>query len=646
MPDERRVPSRGEGTSENGRGPSSQATPGSAPAITEMTGVHGSFDGTSGAVPRIVVRDSTGKLLDFAVDWQRFGEIGASFAEALFAMKLRPATLAEKIRGVTIFLSWLALDMPEERPTALSRLRSNVFARYLAHVETGVGEDGQPHSVSTKRIRLGLVRQVMTKLSKSDKWKSRLADKWRLPANPWTGLKRRSKPRPLVPNDELRAIIMACTREIEATLKRHEEGRALIAAGRPQLREGMSRRLDFMEVEIALAAIEDWMGGYARDIAHVTESNWHLGQALVQHRVKTVFSYLYPDARTLVPFVILLAVHTAYNPAQLLGLTLGQIALDDLFSDQFRLEEPQRHNSRQSEDEPLQQNVRLRTAVRKDRAGGRVQYRSFRVDSNDPFSAYMLIESVRSLTGRIRPHAAAEDRNRLFIYHQSSRTPGVRTFGKEKKGIGGDGLWQYCLASFTQDNRLPKFMLASLRSTMADMAEQLTGDARAVQLLLGHAGTDVGFQHYFSAGARSRATESVAVAQGMRQRWAETDGRRDIRDHGPGDTLAAATPGMDCMDPYDSPMPGQSKGKLCSAYLGCLFCPLGVVRRNDPYSFARLVQLERHIQDGRATVPAERYRAAYMPLLPKIASRLETFTPEARAGASEISHLKFLPELE
>ena len=616
------------------------------PAVAGITGVHAVLDEAGNETLSIVVRDRHGILVSpFVLRWCRFGEVGLAFAEMLYASPVKPSTLGERIRATTIFLDWSTSVNQGEPLTKLSRLDTKLFRHYLAHLETDRSDKGKPHAVATRRIRLGAIRKLMAMLCKSDKWKSKLAPKSTFPGNPWTALKQRSTPRAVLTHVELCEIGQACIKEIEATLSKFQLGNSLIAEGRTKLHDNMHRRLDFMSVDVALAAIEVWMGGYARDLQHATDFRWPLGQALIHHRVRNVFGYLYPDARTMVPFNLLATIHSFYNPAQSLGLEFNQIALHDVFPDQLKVSQPERHNSRADRTVSGDEEERLKTKPGKARAGGKVQHRSFRVDPNDPFSFHSVIENVRMITRRIRQHAPPEIRDRIFIYHQHC-PPGVSAFGTAKNGIGGDALWVHSLRRFIKDNKLVKFSLASIRSTMADLTEEVTGDSRVTQLLLGQTGPDVGFQHYFSAGARRRAGESVALAQEMRQRYVDTGGRRDIRGQGPGDTLMSATPGLDCLDPYDSPMPGQTKGKMCTAFPFCIICPLATARRNDPYSFARLVQLETHIKSSESSVSASRFVALYMPLLPEFPRWLGKFTGSARKGALKISYLRPLPELE
>ncbi len=606
-------------------------------------------DATTGErVIHLLMRNQSGRLMaPVVLKWHRYGDAGLAFAEALYGKSYRVMTIGNKRKSVGYFLEWFAGSHDATKEVTLGNLNRKVFESYKHHLDAARDSSGKPWTANTKRMRLGDIRTLCDWLRKSEKWKGKFERGFQFPDGQWTALVKTTQPRPVLADDTLRQIIAAAIREIEHVLERHEQGRAMIASGRLRLVECMKERADFVDMDVAVAAIVDWFKGYVRNVAEVSGKNPGLASAIREiHGAEKVFRFLYPSNRELVPFVILLTMHTAYNPQSILGIRLEQISVHDVFTDQLRLGVPDRHNSRHKGEEANPEASRLRAEARKGRAGGRAQNRSFRIDPDDAFGAYMLVEHVKSLTQRIRPHASSQDRDRLFIYHQMMSEPGIRSFEQDKPSSAISNMWSVLMKRFAEDNGLPPFTLASIRATMADVAERLTGDIRAVQLLLCHTSREVTLRHYLSAGGRKRGAESIAVGQGMRHRWAETGGKRDAREAGIGDTLQAATSGVGCLDPYDSPMPGQTSGKLCSAWLACFFCPLAVFNLDDGHSLARLIQLEKHILDARATIAAQRYLEAYIPLLQKIASWLEKFTPAARAAATAITHLKPLPELE
>lgn len=638
--------------SERGGGLGAPSTGTPPPAAVSDTGMRTGTDPvTNTPFLRITVRNADGKVVpSFALDdWLRYGEIGLAFAEAVHATGGEAAAVQRNIAGLRPFLTWLDTDSISGPPTQLAGLNSDILLRYRAHLDGFKDSNGKPLADNSKRTYLGKLRLALKWLMTAapDRWAPKLAPNLRLPQGIWKGLAKRTVPRDTIAADQLLLIFNAAAREVERTIKHFEQSSALTENGRQHLHGFVKQDTKFGDLSLALAAVKEWYGGYLCCYQAAKQQHPSLASAIqYTHGATAFFRHLYPGARELVPFVILLAVHTAYNPDTILGIRLHQVTVNDLFPDQFGFNLPPRHNSRAAEVLAGGGLGRVRTAATKGRAKGKAQHRSFRVDPDDKLGVYLLLRFLTDITASIRPYAIRGHGDRVFLFHQIRGKRPVRSFGIDKRSISSDGTWVTSLGSFISDNRLAPFALSSIRNAMADTAEQLTGDIRAVQLLLSHTGTDVTFQHYLSAGARRRAAETLGAAQGMRQRWVETARKRDSREAGQGDTLMAATPGFHCLDPYDSPIPGQTPGKMCSAWLACAFCPLAAIYEGDGHALARLIQLEDHVQRARESVAPDRYQAAYVPLLVKLGDWLERFNPEARQVALTVSYLKPLPELE
>jgi hypothetical protein len=618
--------------------------------LVPLPGVRTGIDRETGVASlHIVATDANGKALPpFVLDpWMRYGEIGVAFAEAAYANGRTTTAVHANIHGLRPFFAWLEAEYPDSPPTLLSDLTSQVLLRYRSYLDGAKDKNGKPIGDNSKRTYLGKMRLPFEwmKTGAPHRWGTKLADGLRLPQGTWKAVNKRSEPRDMIAPDALAAIVGAAARAVERILERFEKTEAMIEEGRRRLPADGQKRGDFADLSVALAAIDEWYGGYLSGYTAAKDRHPGFSSAIVSiHGAKDFFHHLYPGTDDLVPFVILLTMHTAYNPETILGMRVDQVATNDFFADQFGFDLPDRHNSREQRSEDGQ--VRISLAAKKRRANGKAQHRSFRVDTDDKFGVYLLLDALSEITKRIRPHSIRGHEDRVFLFHQVSVNSPVRSFGTGKRPICNDGVWTIALNSFIAENHLPHFSLAQLRTTVADAAEQITGDIRAVQLLLCHSGTSVTFQHYLSAGGRRRASEDIATVQGVRQRWVDTGGKRDMREPSQGDTLMAVTPGFHCLDPFDSPMPSQVAGKMCSAWLACALCPLATVRTQDGEAMARLIQLEDHVRNSQATISPERYGAAYVPLLRKLAEWLEQFSSKARKDALAVTYLKPLPELE
>jgi hypothetical protein len=111
--------------------------------------------------------------------------------------------------------------------------------------------------------------------------------------------------------------------------------------------------------------------------------------------------------------------------------------------------------------------------------------------------------------------------------------------------------------------------------------------------------------------------------------------------------LAAATPGWRCLDPYDSPIDGQEKGKLCAAYGACPNCPLANLNARDPYSLARALQLKAKIETAQTVLPALRWLKVWAPRLQRLVDYwLPSIQDPAVIAAASKLDLAELPELE
>src|SRR5690606_39934671 len=114
-----------------------------------------------------------------------------------------------------------------------------------------------------------------------------------------------------------------------------------------------------------------------------------------------------------------------------------------------------------------------------------------------------------------------------------------------------------------------------------------------LRMLLGHASVASPNSHYGATARHRSGAEASAGVQAPRERWISSDGRVDARSRGPNKDRTAATPGFVCLDPFDSPLASQAKGKLCGAYGKCPSCPLATVDPDHVYALARFLQVDR-----------------------------------------------------
>ena len=173
-----------------------------------------------------------------------------------------------------------------------------------------------------------------------------------------------------------------------------------------------------------------------------------------------------------------------------------------------------------------------------------------------------------------------------------------------------------------------------LRPTEGEVEWRRTGDLLAVRDRLGHKSIATTRTHYTSDGMRRESQERVAETQAFYHRWAQTEGRIDPRFQ-PEQCRSAATPGFGCFDPFDSPRPGQRKGKLCTAYGECPDCPLAQAWPRDVHAAAYYLALPKAIHDARlGRISPNHWAKKWPPILIAHNQLLDEIPPKVRADAS------------
>lgn len=485
-------------------------------------GVTPSF-GPGGELQRILIRmprreRSARGGADIAVcpDWLAAGNLAVPFAEAIFehVRNLGPSVQHSKIRSLNRFFAFLA-ERGQSAKT-LADLDTSLFNDFIAWLNSQNLKD------ITKAGHLCAARDVIRRLRRMAAYAELLSKDVRIKGNPWPGRAQNGNPRTGVSIADLVRIERACIKEMLEAMQKIDEGDRLVEAGRNLLANGISsvaRRVD-----VLLAVIVDEYGGYVSDKeSFFAQADGRRRQIEAFGGLSGIAPWLYATGRSLAPFVVMLAIRTAFNP-----------------------------------------------------------------------------EVVR-LTGRLRLVADARKSNLAFIYQG-------RDYGEVCTFIDTTGSFAYVLKQFIADNGLPSFTLASIRPTIADLVDQLSGgDIKAQQAVLNHWNAETTDDHYVSAASRDRRLERLAEIQNGRERFVATDGRADPRNGSPGNTRRAATAGFECTDPYDSPRPGQQKGYLCAAWGDCAVCPRAAVNPRDPHALACLVRLDHALDAAREWLPPARW---------------------------------------
>jgi hypothetical protein len=284
--------------------------------------------------------------------------------------------------------------------------------------------------------------------------------------------------------------------------------------------------------------------------------------------------------------------------------------------------------------------------VLKYRPKPKLQKRSFSVEQYTWANPVYLLAAVEVYTRSIRQKVANAFSDRMFL--------AVHSMGPSPLSTTNDGLtkpFDVALREFCFDHKLEPFTLQQLRPTSSEVIHTLTeGDVSKQHIALQHSGDDMHLaaDTYTSAAAVQRDTERLAKAMVWREVFVRSRGKSDAR-IAMGSTqraLRAATPGFACMDLFDSPYAGQKKGVGCSAYCMCPSCPMGAAMFFDPYSAARLLQVEQKLVAARSTISNERWSRDYASQLEDLQTQWLPLIKMTVRKRAEALNLPDIPAIE
>jgi len=215
---------------------------------------------------------------------------------------------------------------------------------------------------------------------------------------------------------------------------------------------------------------------------------------------------------------------------------------------------------------------------------GKQQKQLHRADLRNPTGVVQLIQFLRHFTEPLASVAGRPECTKLFLY--LSRGPHHRK--SRLIAPGKHGAWvERHFHEFIERHRLPQCTLASIRPTAATQLYLETGgNLRKVQQFLQHVNLRTTVRYLLNSitesfnaralqKAQERMIERITVipekrAQGVaRLDLPKAQARKIVA--GRFDTGCGT-----CLDPYDSPQPGEEKGRACTSFHACFSCPNGL----------------------------------------------------------------------
>lgn len=467
----------------------------------------------------------------------------------------------------------------------------------------------------------------------------------RMPRGP-RGSHRKANPTEVLTQAQLAAVWAAVEKEVLAIQDRWVRGANLLKAGHKMLETGhklvQNPRGDAAKTDanlaLFLAMLDTAYPGAIPGLAVIKKHNLLLGETdahAFSHKV--VIGYFYLSSRDLVPLALYITLATAFNPETVLKLTWSNIArnVDRIGtpSVQFDVTEALLAESENAAGQEYTATL-LKIKGEKPRAMRQI-LRLLDPTSADPSQASLnlVLDLLRDMTKRIRPFVFKEHADRVFVF-TTARGPikVTKGFGAVGSDIAADANWGVHLTNFVKENELAPFTLQTLRVTLLDFVQLVSGgDLEKARQVGNHESRVTTWTHYTSDLVRRLLKEATGEILLMRDRWIETDGVIDPRRTSKNSDKACATPGFHCLDPLNSPRPNQKLGRLCDGFGECPSCPLAMASPGNSLDVAWWEALQRAIYRSVSTMTAGMWQERWAPVASDLKTLIETVPEDVLA---------------
>lgn len=467
-------------------------------------------------------------------------------------------------------------------------------------------------AAGTKKEALGTVRNLVHALARTTEWRSvaRRVDR-EIPDNVWPGSHHQATPKSQLQLDHMRAIVRAAENEIQQIRTRLDQLPILLRIGEKEISVGRTRG----SLPSFLYLMHQRYPTLIPSQSDLTREDRSLGNEMQAfHGQRGITQYFYAGSRDLVPFVILILAATAFNPETALTLDWANVRPEERFNTPVVTFVGSK--SRADEDQ----------VVLDGDSGG--------------FGMAVILETLDRITKRLRPHLSHPgDRGRLFVFAQERGAVAPKAYRHNPSDLAvSDSSLRHSRLRFIEENELEPFTFDQFRTTLLDAAHRWTGDLRVVTSLGRQKSAHTGWQSYNSARARAGYQERIGETIVLRERWFGSDGKIDPR----GSRLTsvmdrgAATPGFLCADPYDSPLPGQVSGRLCSAYGECPACPLAGANVGDNAHVAYYLALRACIFESQGRIAPPAWIARWAPIVEALDDLIQLVPASALSEAAKL----------
>jgi hypothetical protein len=418
-----------------------------------------------------------------------------------------------------------------------------------------------------------------------------------LPFNPFPRRDAEAKPREALSKAELEAVLAAARMDIDASWRTFEEGRASLARVDRQAiaAETDLSQLKLDDLGVLLAIFKGRYGGLVppESVTRAKEPGLQRLQRAILDRGgrSDVARFLHATPETLVPYMIAIAAQTFANPEAL------RLMRRDCMSEHVLLE------------------GRVVVTWTKGRSN-RPQRRSFLRDKS--FSVPNLIDRVLALTEVLVPHVPSGERELLFLCGN--------VIGSRSVGVISSDLMREHVRSFVEryglkaaNGKPMALTLANLRPTGLTLAHVALGhDVLKTQVLANHASPDTTRRYVDRPVVRAAQAIELGRLQGRFVAAVRSGDLSLPSKRGESEPIISAqnatASGFICVDQLAGIAPGQSKGKLCTAWLGCFTCPNAVIPL-EADTLARLLRMRDALIEAKTRLAPDRWHILYAPKL-------------------------------
>jgi hypothetical protein len=487
--------------------------------------------------------------------------------------------------------------------------------------------NNKPYKIGSRHNKWSYISQIFKSLKRNrpDLCNPDLV----IPFNAFPRKNAETKPREGLSRTEIERVLAAARSDINMIMERYQRTQDLL---KQKLPKRLSKKDKFTADElkqfrVLLHVIESKHDGFVPDQATLLKKGSgisHIYKAISNFGgTKKISSMLYPFAEDIIPFMIAIGAQTFANPEGL------RCMKRDCMSEHLLLEG--------------------RSIVSWDKGRSkRPQQRSFL--SAKQMSVPKLINQVLTLTERLSHYAPEAERNNIFLIHGLNN-------GYRAKLIP-DYLTSVHVRRFTKRHQLVcdegkplNLTLVKLRTTGLTLShEQFGYDILKTQAVANHYSPDTTMSYVDNVRVRDSHQKIIHNLQAyyIDEARAGVDAQ-NIKSLSSEPTELrvenATAAGFTCRDPLASNIPGQRKGVMCTAWLGCFTCPNAVIPISTD-ALVRLLSTKKALLDAKKTVDSQRWKSLYLPKLEIIEQDIIPKFPEKTLKEAMSKAFIALPDIE